>query len=447
MRQKIQRSMTLVITTTLLVTFALLTLVVYRQNVAAMEDEMKQEADYICKAIEIAGTGYLDEMDEVRRSTRVTWIDRDGKVLYDSGDGQDEMENHANRPEVREAFGSGEGQDIRRSDTIKQEMFYYAKQLSDGTVLRVSKTMASALGSAMQILPVLVGIAALMILFAWLLSKWQVSKLIEPINKLDLEHPLENDVYEELTPLLESMDKQNKEKEAIANMRKEFSANVSHELKTPLTSISGYAEIMMNGLVKPEDVRGFSERIYNEASRLIVLIEDIIRLSKLDEGGVEVEKEEVDLYSLTREVCSRLAHKAEKHSVHVEVSGEPVSVVGIRQVLNEMIYNICENAIKYNKLGGKVDVWVGRTLKGVKVIVTDTGIGIPEDQQERIFERFYRVDKSHSKETGGTGLGLSIVKHGALLHNATIHVDSSLGKGTRMELTFGNEKEGRGQVS
>ena len=186
MRQKIQRSMTLVITTTLLVTFALLTLVVYRQNVAAMEDEMKQEADYICKAIEIAGTGYLDEMDEVRRSTRVTWIDRDGKVLYDSGDGQDEMENHANRPEVREAFGSGEGQDIRRSDTIKQEMFYYAKQLSDGTVLRVSKTMASALGSAMQILPVLAGIAALMILFAWLLSKWQVSKLIEPINKLDL---------------------------------------------------------------------------------------------------------------------------------------------------------------------------------------------------------------------------------------------------------------------
>lgn len=447
MRQKIQRSMTLVITTTLLVTFALLTLVVYRQNVAAMEDEMKQEADYICKAIEIAGTGYLDEMDEVRRSTRVTWIDRDGKVLYDSGDGQDEMENHANRPEVREAFGSGEGQDIRRSDTIKQEMFYYAKQLSDGTVLRVSKTMASALGSAMQILPVLVGIAALMILFAWLLSKWQVSKLIEPINKLDLEHPLENDVYEELTPLLESMDKQNKEKEAIANMRKEFSANVSHELKTPLTSISGYAEIMMNGLVKPEDVRGFSERIYNEASRLIVLIEDIIRLSKLDEGGVEVEKEEVDLYSLTREVCSRLAHKAEKHSVHVEVSGEPVSVVGIRQVLNEMIYNICENAIKYNKLGGKVDVWVGRTLKGVKVIVTDTGLGIPEDQQERIFERFYRVDKSHSKETGGTGLGLSIVKHGALLHNATIHVDSSLGKGTRMELTFGKEKEDKGQVS
>ena len=436
MRRKIQRSMILVIAATLLVSMALLTFVVYRQNVGLMEEEARQEAGYICAAIEASGSAYLEEMDAQQEETRVTWIGSDGDVLYDSSEGQEDMENHADRPEVREAFQSGAGQDIRESDTLGRQMFYYAQRLSDGSVLRVSKTISSALGSALQILPGMAVIAVLMVGLAWMLSKWQVSKLIEPINKLDLEHPLENDVYEELTPLLESMDKQNKEKEAIANMRKEFSANVSHELKTPLTSISGYAEIMMNGLVRPEDVRGFSERIYNEASRLIVLIEDIIRLSKLDEGGGEVEKEEVDLYALTREVCSRLAHKAEKHSVHVEVSGEPVSIVGIRQVLNEMIYNICENAIKYNKPGGKVDVWVGSTLKGVKVIVTDTGIGIPEDQQERIFERFYRVVKSHSKETGGTGLGLSIVKHGAILHNASIHVDSSLGKGTRMELTF-----------
>ena len=436
MRRKIQRSMILVIAATLLVSMALLTFVVYRQNVGLMEEEARQEAGYICAAIEASGSAYLEEMDAQQEETRVTWIGSDGDVLYDSSEGQEDMENHADRPEVREAFQSGAGQDIRESDTLGRQMFYYAQRLSDGSVLRVSKTISSALGSALQILPGMAVIAVLMVGLAWMLSKWQVSKLIEPINKLDLEHPLENDVYEELTPLLESMDKQNKEKEAIANMRKEFSANVSHELKTPLTSISGYAEIMMNGLVRPEDVRGFSERIYNEASRLIVLIEDIIRLSKLDEGGGEVEKEEVDLYALTREVCSRLAHKAEKHSVHVEVSGEPVSILGIRQVLNEMIYNICENAIKYNKPGGKVDVWVGSTLKGVKVIVTDTGIGIPEDQQERIFERYYRVDKSHSKETGGTGLGLSIVKHGAILHNASIHVDSSLGKGTRMELTF-----------
>ena len=436
MRRKIQRSMIVVIAATILLTMGLMTFVVYRQNVGLMEEEIRQEASYVCAAIEASGSGYFEELENLREGTRVTWIGADGDVLYDSARGQETMENHAGRPEVRSAFQKGEGQDIRRSDTVGQEMFYYAARLSDGSVLRVSRAMSSALGSALAILPAMAAVAVLMFLFAWRLSRRQVAKLIEPVNRLDLEHPLENDVYEELTPLLESMDKQNKEKEAIANMRKEFSANVSHELKTPLTSISGYAEIMMNGLVRPEDVRGFSERIYNEASRLIVLIEDIIRLSKLDEGGGEIEKEEVDLYELTREVCSRLSHKAEKHSVHVEVTGEPVTITGVRQVLSEMIYNICENAIKYNRPGGSVTVWVGNTLSGAKVIVTDTGIGIPEDQIERVFERFYRVDKSHSRETGGTGLGLSIVKHGALLHGATIHVDSKLGKGTRMELTF-----------
>ena len=279
-------------------------------------------------------------------------------------------------------------------------------------------------------------IGACMLALAALLSRWQVRRLIRPINELDLNIPLENEMYEELTPLLKRIDEQNKQKDAIANMRKEFSANVSHELKTPLTSISGYAEIMKNGLVRPEDMKGFAERIYNEASRLITLVEDIIKLSKLDEGEIEMEKEDVDLYDLTRRIVSRLAPQAEKRAVHVEVTGENVICHGVRQILDEMIYNICENAIKYNRRGGSVSVWVGATLKGKKIIVTDTGIGIPEDQQERIFERFYRVDKSHSKETGGTGLGLSIVKHGAMLHNAQIHVESKVGKGTKMELTF-----------
>ena len=315
-------------------------------------------------------------------------------------------------------------------------MYYYAVQLSDGTVLRVSKTMDTALRTAVKVLPGMGVIAVLMLLLAAALSRRQVTRMIRPINELDLNVPLENEMYEELTPLLKRIDEQNKQKDAIADMRKEFSANVSHELKTPLTSISGYAEIMKNGLVKPEDMKVFSERIYNEASRLITLVEDIIKLSKLDEGAIEVEKEEVDLYELTREIVSRLAPQAEKRSVHVEVTGENVIYYGVRQILDEMIYNICENAIKYNKKGGSVSVWVGATLKGKKVIVTDTGIGIPEDQQERIFERFYRVDKSHSKETGGTGLGLSIVKHGAIMHDAQIHVESEMGKGTKMELTF-----------
>ncbi|MBQ2986445.1 MAG: hypothetical protein IJE23_03080 [Tyzzerella sp.] len=226
------------------------------------------------------------------------------------------------------------------------------------------------------------------------------------------------------------------EDEEIVKLRKEFSANVSHELKTPLTSISGYAEIMKSGMVNREDMIVFSERIYKEASRMIALIDDIIKLSKLDEDSVEVEHEDVDLYELAGDIVERLAMSARKRSVCVELSGEPVVLYGVKQVLDEMIFNLCENAIKYNVPGGKVKLWVGQTPEGVKIIVEDTGIGIPKDQQERVFERFYRVDKSHSRETGGTGLGLSIVKHGAMLHHAQIKVDSEIGKGTKMEVIF-----------
>ena len=437
LKTTIQKNMIVIIAVTLAVAYAMTTFLVYHQTVDIMEEEVRQETSYIRGAIETSGMEYLEELDAVQENTRITWITDEGQVLYDS-DHKDEagLENHADRPEVREALKSGEGSNIRLSDTMDEEMYYYAVQLSDGTVLRVSKTMDTALRTAVKVLPGMGVIAVLMLLLAAALSRRQVTRMIRPINELDLNVPLENEMYEELTPLLKRIDEQNKQKDAIADMRKEFSANVSHELKTPLTSISGYAEIMKNGLVKPEDMKVFSERIYNEASRLITLVEDIIKLSKLDEGAIEVEKEEVDLYELTREIVSRLAPQAEKRSVHVEVTGENVIYYGVRQILDEMIYNICENAIKYNKKGGSVSVWVGATLKGKKVIVTDTGIGIPEDQQERIFERFYRVDKSHSKETGGTGLGLSIVKHGAIMHDAQIHVESEMGKGTKMELTF-----------
>ena len=437
LQTKIQKNMILIILVTLAIAYAVTTLLVYRQTVDVMEKEVRQEAGYIRAAIEISGQGYLTELDAADKDTRITLITEQGEVLYDSDQAYEaDLENHAGRPEVKEALQDGTGSNVRRSDTLNEEMYYYAVQLSDGSILRVSKTMDTAFRTAVEVLPGMGVIGACMLALAALLSRWQVRRLIRPINELDLNIPLENEMYEELTPLLKRIDEQNKQKDAIANMRKEFSANVSHELKTPLTSISGYAEIMKNGLVRPEDMKGFAERIYNEASRLITLVEDIIKLSKLDEGEIEIEKEDVDLYDLTREIVSRLAPQAEKRAVHVEVTGENVICHGVRQILDEMIYNICENAIKYNRRGGSVSVWVGATLKGKKIIVTDTGIGIPEDQQERIFERFYRVDKSHSKETGGTGLGLSIVKHGAMLHNAQIHVESKVGKGTKMELTF-----------
>lgn len=436
LKKKIQNSMILVVLTSLILTYGTMIFVVYYQTMEILKNEIQQEADYIEAAVCISGVSYLEDMDAVRENTRVTLIDASGEVLYDSGKQEEHLENHLDRPEIQEALKSGSGQDVRRSETLDQDMFYYAVRLDNGTVLRVSKNMETVFSTAMSILPMMGVVACCMVIFALLLAKWQTAKLIYPINHLNLAEPLENDMYEELTPLLQSIDKQNREKDAAANMRKEFSANVSHELKTPLTSISGYAEIMKDGLVRPEDMKTFSERIYNEASRLITLVEDIMKLSKLDEGAVELEKEEVDFYMLTREICSRLAPQAEKRNVRVEVTGEPVHYLGVRQVLDEMLYNMIENAIKYNKEGGLVSVWVGNTLQGIKIIVRDTGIGIPKEEQERIFERFYRVDKSHSKATGGTGLGLSIVKHGALMHGAKIDVDSEVNKGTKMELIF-----------
>lgn len=436
LKKKIQNSMILVVLTSLILTYGTMIFVVYYQTMEILKDEIQQEADYIEAAVCISGVSYLEDMDAVRENTRVTLIDASGEVIYDSGKQEEHLENHLDRPEIQEALKSGSGQDVRRSETLDQDMFYYAVRLDNGTVLRVSKNMETVFSTAMSILPMMGVVACCMVIFALLLAKWQTAKLIYPINHLNLAEPLENDMYEELTPLLQSIDKQNREKDAVANMRKEFSANVSHELKTPLTSISGYAEIMKDGLVRPEDMKTFSERIYNEASRLITLVEDIMKLSKLDEGAVELEKEEVDFYMLTREICSRLAPQAEKRNVRVEVTGEPVHYLGVRQVLDEMLYNMIENAIKYNKEGGLVSVWAGNTLQGIKIIVRDTGIGIPKEEQERIFERFYRVDKSHSKATGGTGLGLSIVKHGALMHGAKIDVDSEVNKGTKMELIF-----------
>lgn len=441
MKVKIRRSMVLILGITLLVSYGLLSVFFYNQNLDMLRSEIRQEARYICEAVRIAGSEYLSELDNVEVNTRVTRIDAEGTVLYDSGGDEIELENHKDREEVETALKSGSGEKTRMSDTMGTEMYYYAQRLEDGTVLRVSKAMDSLADTAIRLLPVIFGIAAAMMVFAYLLARWQTARLIQPINELDIENPLNNDIYEELTPLLEAMDQRNKEKDAVSNMRKEFSANVSHELKTPLTSISGYAEIMKNGLVRPEDIPTFSERIYKEARRLIHLVEDIIKLSKLEEESVELEKESVELYGLCREIVSRLAPQTQMRHVQIIVEGEPVQYHGIRQILDEMIYNICENAVKYNVEGGRVVVWAGNTLEGPKIAVADNGIGIPEEHLGRIFERFYRVDKSHSKERGGTGLGLSIVKHGAILHGARVNVESKMGEGTRVEIQFPNEEE------
>ena len=436
MRAKIQKSMLLLICAAVISSFVMLEIVFYVYSLNQMKKEVKQEVEYIVAAIAISGTSYLDEMDAAAVDTRLTLISEEGEVLYDSQEDEYTFQNHAGRKEIREALESGSGEALRSSETVGKRTYYYAVRLEEGMVLRASKTLDYLIPIVLGALPFMVLTALIMIVLAYFLAKWQTARLIRPINELDLEHPLENSVYEELTPLLQNMESQNKAKEEVADMRKEFSANVSHELKTPLTSISGYAEIMKSGIAKPEDMTRFSEIIYKEASRLIVLIEDIMKLSKLDEQDVDMEREDVDLFDMCREICNRLAFQAEQKDIHLELTGEKILYNGVRQILDEMIYNVCENAVKYNVDGGRVKIWVGNTLRGPKIIVEDTGIGIPEDQKERIFERFYRVDKSHSKATGGTGLGLSIVKHGAIYHHAEIHVESTLGKGTRMEIRF-----------
>ena len=436
MRNKIQKSMMFVISSTLLITFAIMMTLFYFNSLKAMKKELKQETAYIQKALSISSNEYLEELDRTQIATRLTLIASSGAVLYDSKGEVHELENHGTREEVEAAFAFGKGEATRFSATIGKVTYYYAVLLDDGNVLRASKTLDYLVPITLRIIPVLGILLGILTVIAYFIAKYQTERLIQPINEMDLENPMGNEVYEELTPLLVNMENQRKAKEEVANMRKEFSANVSHELRTPLTSISGYAEIMKSGLVKSEDMTRFAEKIYHEASRLITLVEDIMKLSKLDEQKQSLEWENVNLYELCVEAKQRLSFTAEKQNVSVELQGESIEVSGVRRVLEEMIYNILENAIKYNVKNGYVNLWVGNSLEGAKIIVKDTGIGIPETETERIFERFYRVDKSHSKETGGTGLGLAIVKHGAILHEAEIRVESVLGSGTKIELIF-----------
>lgn len=434
LQRKIQGNMIIMIVISLLISFVATTIVLYTRNIEMIEAELKQEADYMIEAINIAGTDYFEELDSVRLTTRVTYIEEDGSVIYDQNKKAYD-ENHRERPEVIEAIAKGEGKDIRKSDTVGKEQMYYAVQMDNGNIFRVSKDMDDAIRTSLDVLPAIGIIIILMILVAWRVYKLQVKHIIDPINKIDIANPHKTEIYEELAPLIVNIDEHHKEKEAIANMRKEFTANVSHELKTPLTSISGYAEIMKNGLVKQEDIPEFSKRIYDESNRLVGIINDAIKLSKLDED-IALVHENMDLFEIARDTVTRLTPMGKKYNVRVEVRGESVMFNGVKNVIEDMVQNLVDNAIKYNVEDGSVSVWVGKTLSGIKLIVSDNGIGIRNEDKERVFERFYRADKSHSKEVEGTGLGLSIVKHAAQMHNINIQMESTVNEGTKIELTF-----------
>ena len=549
MTKRIFRTVFVVAISIFIASAVLFMTVLYDYFSGIQQNQLRMQIDLASQGVEDEGLDYLKNLNI--KDYRVTWIGTDGKVLYDSISEADEMENHFEREEVKEALSEGYGASSRYSSTLTQRYLYGAKRLPDGTVIRLSVTQNSLLILTLGMLqPIMIIFVIAIILSAFLASRLS-KKIVKPLNELNLDKPLDNNGYDELSPLFRRIDTQQKEisrqseelkqrqnelevmtsamsegiillnnrgivlsinkaaaklfgtdcfcigedivsinrslelaqllnkakngehservvelgcgqyqmmaspvisnnivsgivllildvteKEKAEQLRREFTANVSHELKTPLHTISGSAELLVNGMVKSEDIPIFLKRIYSEAQRMIQLVEDIIRLSHLDEGAEDMKWDMVDLYAVAEETINSLADEAENNGIKFELYGATVLINGIRQLLQEITYNLCDNAIKYNRKGGLVSVEIKNENEFAVLTITDTGIGIPAEHQERIFERFYRVDKSHSKEIGGTGLGLSIVKHAAKLHNAEIELHSIVNKGTEITIKF-----------
>lgn len=523
--------------------------ILYSNFDGQMRKELSKEAAYLAYGVEQQGLDYLKNIKD--KSARITYIDQDGTVLFDNKTDVSEMKNHSDRTEFQKAEKYGAGESSRYSDTLSEKTIYYALRLKDGTVLRVSSTQDSVLALVENLIFPLCGLLCLMLILSGIMASAISKRIVKPINELDLEHPEENQIYEELSPLLSKIHRQNREiqnqlelakqqqqefslitenmqeglividkytmilsanssawnlfrmdkvrqgesvycldraedfRHAIEhvlegeheelvlklngsdiqlianpvvrgqktegavillvdvteklereNLRREFSANVSHELKTPLTSISGFAEIIQGGFVKDEDIPKFAGRIYKESQRLLQLVEDVIQISQLDEEKTPYIWEPVDVYQVCKNAFDSLKEKAYKMNVHLYICGESMKMEAIRTLLEEAVYNVCDNAIKYNRNDGSVSIFLEQTAQEVQIVVKDTGIGIPREDQDRVFERFYRVDKSHSKEIGGTGLGLSIVKHAVSTLNGSVGLRSEVGSGTEVTLRF-----------
>lgn len=369
---------------------------------------------------------------------RITILDAEGKVLFDSHTVVEDMDNHGNRPEIVAAAQNGEGEAVRRSDTLDKSTYYYAVRREDGSILRVSREANSILRFISMVLPSLIIIITVLFVVSLVVAHFLTKNLVKPIEQLaeNLENYEDVTYYEELEPFIKMIQQQHADIMKNAKVRQEFTANVTHELKTPLTSISGYAELIETGMASEKDVVRFAQGIHTNAKRLLSLINDILRLSELDSTEEELKTEQVNLYQVAATCVEMLEHSAEKHKVTLHLKGEDCMVQGNTMMLDELLYNLCDNAIRYNKENGKVLVDVHSTGENTVLIVRDTGIGIPKEHQERIFERFYRVDKSRSKSTGGTGLGLAIVKHIVAKHRAQLILESDAGKGTEMRVIF-----------
>lgn len=369
---------------------------------------------------------------------RVTLVAEDGTVIYDSVGDETLMENHADRTEILDALEYGEGKAMRRSHTSSEHTFYYAMHTQSGIILRVGKTSNSIYSLTMHMAILIAGVGICVLLLCVFYSRRLTDRLVAPIEKLadNIMMIDEDTVYDEMKPFVSTIKQQHIDILKHAQIRQEFTANVSHELKTPLTAISGYAELIENGMTSGKDTVHFASEIHHSAERLQHLINDIIKLSELDDKDLKLEFEPIDLYNMAQNCINMLDMQAEKNEVKLSVGGEHVTMKGNKTLIEELLYNLCSNAVRYNKFGGSVTVTTGMEKERPVLIVKDTGIGIPKDQQSRIFERFYRVDKSRSKSTGGTGLGLAIVKHIVAQHDAQIFLESEEGVGTEIKVIF-----------
>ena len=441
MTKRIFRSVCIAAIGIFLASTAVMMVVLYEYFSDMQMNRLRLQTELAAQGTANEGIDYFTDLDA--GLYRITWVGPDGSVLYETGSDSTSMDSHLEREEIRQALEYGYGESIRYSDTLTKRLFYAAKKLPDGSVLRLADMQYTVWVLFWGIMDKILIVAAMAVGFSLALALRLSKSIVKPLNNLNLDEPAVNTVYPEIRPLLGRISSQQKQLQQQAGqlrqaleLRREFTANVSHELKSPLHSISGYAELLKEGIVKQEDIPQFSERIYSEAQRMITLVEDIISLSHLDEGGEDFQRKTVDLYALTESVVQRLQPEARAAKINLSFKGCGTELYGVPQLLGGIIFNLCDNAIKYNHENGDVRVEITDDKNHILLTVTDTGIGIPEEYQERIFERFYRVDKSHSKEVGGTGLGLSIVKHAARFHNAGIELSSTPGIGTTVTVRF-----------
>lgn len=437
MKKKLNIQLISIALLSMILTMVLILIVYYDMFQQQVLDELKT-ITHMMGSVENLTEYSVQDYHTKFDNLRISLMDENGKVMYDSDVNAKDLDNHAERPEISGAYENGEAYAIRRSDTLSQNTFYYAVRLDNGGVLRVAKEARSIFSVFASSVPSLLIIIVSLTILCLIVARFLTKSLLKPIEHMakDINHMSEVNSYSELAPFIDTIKRQHEDIIKSAKLRQEFTANVSHELKTPLTVISGYSELIETGMASAEDTVRFSKEIHRNSTRLLTLINDILRLSELDSGEQSIAFEDVDIYEITDSCISMLQMSAEKHEVTLNLYGPRTLIRGNRQMLEELIYNLCDNGIRYNEPGGKVDVSIKETKKQVILMVSDTGIGISKPNQERIFERFYRVDKSRSKQTGGTGLGLAIVKHIAEQMNADIQIDSELGKGTSITILF-----------